>query len=326
MGKELLIYGYIHSQSAVDFLNQFNEIGEDEEVTVRINTEGGKPEYGWGMAAKFQEHKGVKKAKVDGQAHSMGLFYCCYADTVEALDVSEFTLHRAAYRDWIENSELFTDDLKDNLARINKSLRSAFEAKVDVAKFEEITGAKMNDVFSMDSRIDVSFNAATAKKIGLVDKVIKITPSKRAEIDRYAIAASTGVEAPVIPTEQKINKKKNMDIKALKADHPELYAQAVQEGVTKERDRVGACMVFMAVDADGVKAAIESGEDLTQKQMAEFSLKAVNAASLKNIGEEAPGATDTKAVDTKEPTAEQKELADFENEITAKIDSKFKKD
>ena len=177
MPKELLIYGQIYSQSTIDFINGMNEIGEDDELSVRVSSEGGDVLYGFGMIAKFNEHKGSKIVKVDGKAYSMGLFFCAYADNVEALDTSKFLLHRAAYSEWFEDSVYFTPELKAQLVEVNKQLMDAFKAKVDVAKFEELKGVKLKDVFSMDSRIDVFLNAQEAKQIGLINKIVKITPA-----------------------------------------------------------------------------------------------------------------------------------------------------
>ena len=68
--KEILLYGQIYSSTAEAFINACNEVGE-EGVSVRINGDGGSPEYGWGMIDKYSEIKSKKLIKVDGKAHSM---------------------------------------------------------------------------------------------------------------------------------------------------------------------------------------------------------------------------------------------------------------
>src|ERR1700739_2086809 len=185
MKKEVLAYGSIDSYSSAEFITAM-EAASSDDVTVRVNTEGGSPEYGWGMIAKFAEHTGGKLIKGDGQAHSMGAFLFCYADkgSRECLDVCEFLIHRAAYADWYENSDMFDDAMKGNLERVNASLQKAFTNTVDVKLFEEIAneqieGIKVADIFKLDSRLEIFLTAKQAKKIGLVDKVISITPEKR---------------------------------------------------------------------------------------------------------------------------------------------------
>jgi ATP-dependent Clp protease, protease subunit len=321
MSKEVLIYGLISGYSATAFMEAMANVDKEEELTVRINTAGGSVEYGWGIVAKISEHKGPKTIKVDGQAHSMGLFALCYADEVEALDVSEFLLHRAAYPQWYEdNAEFMTAEMRGNLQRINGSLQKAFEARVDVPMFEAMKGVKVKDIFSLDARREVFLTAQEAKKIGLVTKITKITPQKRAQIsaamEAYDSVYAVGVAAEQTPNSEP-TKSHKMTLDQLKAQHPEVYAQAMAEGVAQERDRVEACLVFHDVDAAGVKAAIESGKPLSAKQMAEFNLKAANPAALKVIAEEGAGTpaatTDTPAT-TVEATAKEKEIADFEKE------------
>lgn len=108
----------------------------NEDIVVRVNTPGGNPEYTFGMVAKFSEYTGKKKIQVDGKAYSGGLYFLCYGEENESLDVSEFLLHRAAYPFLLrKRPRIFYICSKRNLERINKSLRKAFEAKVDVALF-----------------------------------------------------------------------------------------------------------------------------------------------------------------------------------------------
>lgn len=324
MPSEILIYGRIGEYSSTEFINKMNEVAETDDLVVRVNTNGGEPEYGWGMVAKFNEFKGNKLVKVDGKAFSMGFALAVYADNVEALDVSEFLVHRAAYPEWYEKSEYFTAELRGNLDRVNASLRAAIEAKIDVKKFEEIKGVKMKDIFSMESRIDVYLTAKEAKAIGLINKIVKITPSKRAEIQSnietvmsYDVSIAAEVEN-LLPKEleDKNNLKieNKMNFEELKSKHPELYAQVFSAGsdagVAAERDRVGSWLAFVDIDAEAVSAGIKEGKSLTATAMAEFSRKQF---SKEQIG--AAAADSAKEVETDKPedkTAEEKKLADFE--------------
>lgn len=329
MAKEILLYGTIDAESSSEFIREFDFLAEDNEVVVRVNTPGGSPEYGFGMVAKFAEHKGPKKVKNDGKAFSMGLFFNCYTTDTEALDVTEFILHRAAYAEWVErDKEYFNDAMRSNLERVNKSLRKAFEAKVDVPLFEQLTGCKLNDVFSMESRIDVSFNAAVAKKVGLIKTIIPITPKKTAEINSFLkITASKSYDlaaltADVVEDEDDITQNSNqnkMTLEDLKAKHADVYALAVAEGKKAEKDRVGSIMVFNHLDPEACKKAIESGEYLTETQKSEFALKAMSPEALKKIEDSAPGAVKTAEAESKEKTAAEQKKADFEAEVKAEL-------
>lgn len=318
---EVLIYGNINQFTARDFITEVNGIG-DGVCDVRVNSDGGSPEYGWGMIAKFAEFDGQKKVKVDGKAYSMGAFLCLYADEVEALDVSEFMVHRAAYPNWLE-SEIFNSEsnnynegLKQNLININTSLEKAFRAKVDVEKFEAAKGIKVKEMFSLDGRKDVFLNAKEAKEFGFVTKINKITPTKKAEIDALGVQIAAKY-TPEITGEQRVSvvtnpqKPKKMTVEDFKKENPEAYNSIVAAGITQERERVKAHLVYADVDLASVKASIENGEDLTASKMAELNRKMVSAAAIAGAEQDAPAATDPPAPSATTLTAEQKEYADL---------------
>lgn len=314
--NEVLIYGPIYDFTAELFVQSMNEIDADS-VTLRINTGGGGVESGWSMIGRFQEFSGTKNVKVDGKAYSMGAFICLYADNVECMDISQFMFHRASYGAYFEK-EYMSEVEKGQLANVNKKLREAFEAKIDVAKFEALkvckdNGITVNRLFSMDERVDVYLTADEAKKIGLVKKVNKITPEKAASINSKLaqIAASHGVDdlmvkAPEVvtvqetTTKQVINSQTNMTIAELQAQHPELYAQVLQSGVAKERERVGAWSAFHEIDAKRVLEGIASGNDLSQKEIAEFSVTAMKAGSLATLNNENKAAEEKGGSEAKE--------------------------
>jgi ATP-dependent protease ClpP protease subunit len=319
-------------------MQQIESAQGDSDLTVRVNTNGGSPEYGWGLVAKFQEFDGTKRVKIDGKAYSMGALFALYADDVEALDVSEFMFHRAAYPKWFETSaEYFTPELRSNLERMNKNLEAAFRARVDVKAFEEMKGIKVKSLFSLDDRIDVFLTAQEAKKIRLVTKINKITPSKRAELSTYMeAAASFSKDIPEIPeavkpepepkTVQPIivdNQKSNrMTVEDFKAKHPEAYAAVYNAGVTAERDRCGAWMTFVEVDAKAVKDGVTSGNSLSQTAMAELSMKALNQKTLGKVQEETDKNEKGANTDKPEPKPEAPEMSAAEKlkaEVAAKL-------
>jgi ATP-dependent protease ClpP protease subunit len=307
MKPEVLIYGNINEYSAAEFIREINA-ANSEDLTIRVNTNGGEVRYGWGMVTKIAELTGRKLLKNDGDASSMGAYAFCYADDSEAIDVATFTFHRAGYAAWIEsNPDYFTDADKVDLARMNKSLRAAFEAKVDVDKFAEITKVTVDQLFSMDGRIDVTITAKDAKKIGLINRIVTITPQKKAEIEAKTIeitALRNGFKIAA-QTEDKTINKKTMTKEQLKNEHSAVYAEIVNEAkaeaIKAERDRVGAAMVFVDIDPTAVKEVIKSGEALSQTMMAELSLKKLSALAEKKVETE----TETE-VKTETPETEQK--------------------
>lgn len=317
MAKEVLLYGRIDSYSANEFHTALQEIEADGELLLRINSVGGSPEYGWGIISMWNEIKAPKKIRIDGQAHSAAAFILCYAENSEGLDVSEYLIHRAAYPQWMEQSAEFDDATKGNLLRVNKSLETAFRNKVDIEKFEalpQMAGKKTKDIFSMDSRIDIYLTAKEAKQIGLINKVIPLTPSITAEISGYAKAASSTVFVPKTELPKPINKQKQMTAEQLKSEHPEVFNAIAKSAVVAERDRVGAWMAFNDIDAVAVAKGITEGLTCGQKDMADFTRKgiakgAVTAAAAEVIPP-VEGA-ETKTAEQLAAEAEEKTKTDF---------------
>lgn len=315
MAKEILLYSPIYSFTAADYIEQL-EANKDMDITVRMNCPGGDVYAAYGMIAKFAEHNKGKQIKVDGQAKSGGFFMCCYAEDVECLDVSDFLAHRAALPSYIEdNKDYFTDEMKAMLTRINTSLRAGIESKISAKKFKNVTGVSLDDMFSLDNRIDVSITAEQALKMGLVKKVIPLTTEKKDEIN--ALSIINGVAAfsnePKINNEEKTN---TMEIKTLaefKIAYPGIYAEAHTEGVKagqgKEKIRVESWLAWSEIDPVAVAKGIEDGSEVDQKVNSQMTVKAVAKAQL--IKAEAEN---TAAIPTADVVATQTEA---EKEIAA---------
>lgn len=325
MAKEVLIYGYIGAYSAGQFISTLEE-NKGSDINIRLNTDGGSPEDAWGMVAKLSEHKGAKNFKVDGRANSTGFYMLCYATDSECLDVSTFLIHRAAYESWIErDKEYMTEGMWDNLNKVNASLRKAVEAKINVQKFIELKGVTLDEIFSNTGRVEVTLTANEALQIGLVNRIKDITPEKSAEINQRMdrIAAEHGGWRIAARTEEKPNNIK-MDLNKLKSEHPALFAEVEALGVAKERDRVGALLAFVAVDAKTVVEAIKKGEPISQTMIAEFTQKQISASVLGKLGSESADEIVTDEVKEKEKTAKAKEIEAFQKAVYENLNIKQK--
>ena len=279
--NEILLYGFLFDFSAELFINALHD-AKGGEVEVRVNSDGGDPYATYGMIAKFKEHPGKKLVKIDGKARSMGVYFAAAADDVEALNVSDILIHRASFPRFFENDpEMFTEQERSRLVKINLDLRAILESAVDVPKFEKISGVTMDELFSLETLIDVSLAAEEAKEVGLVDRVVNITDDISKEIEarsvKYAIAAyKIDVKEPVAPAAPQPkpintpNNKKTMTLEDLKASHPDVYAQAVQEGSTAgikaENDRINAFMVFVDIDPKDVTPREILGKQSTDER------------------------------------------------------------
>lgn len=317
---EVLMYGDIYSYSAAEFINQI-ESNTDSDLTIRINSDGGSPEYGWGMVAKYREFQGTKMVKIDGKAMSTAAFFLLYADEATALDVSQIMFHRAAFPEWYER-DYMTEANKGYLTSINKEVEKAFRSKIDVEAFEAMKGVTVKDMFSLDSRIDVFLTAQEAKKIGLISKIVKITPDRKQKIDAKMLEVSAkyiSKDVSANNTNSNNNPKieTKMTIEKLKAEHPELFAQVVAMGVSSEQDRAKAWAVFAEIDPKAVADGIKSGENISQTAMAEFTLKKLSATSVEKITTEGAPAVETPKADGAQP--ELTELEKLDAKLNAEL-------
>jgi len=313
---EPLIYGNINEYSAKQFIENINRFKTDDNIRVRVNSDGGEVRYGWGMINKLSEMKGKKTLCNDGEANSMAAFTFCYADDAEAHSSATFMFHRAGFGTWYEsNPEYFTESERTYLVSLNESLRKAFEAKVDTECFRNETGVSVEQLFSMMGRVEATLTAEQAKRCGLINRVTELNISAKAEIKRLATAhgGKIPVEAQNTITNNQIKNK--MTVEQLQSEHPKVYAEVFNAGKTagktEEKDRVEACLVYHEADPKGVVEAIKKGEALTATKMAEFSMKAIMASKVTNLESETKeNEVVTEAVKAK-AEAEKKELADF---------------
>lgn len=75
---------------------------------------------------------------------------------------------------------------------------------------------------------------------------------------------------------------KSMDLQTLKAQHPDVYAAAAQEGVNQERDRVGAHLTMGKASGDMGTAisAVEDGSAMTATLQAKYMAAGMNRADV----------------------------------------------
>jgi ATP-dependent protease ClpP protease subunit len=309
MAKEIYLYGDVTAESSLNFIKEL-EASRNDDIVVRVNTPGGDPTFLWGIAAKYADHKFGKTIKVDGKANSTGFFLMAVSDNTEAVEEAQFWLHRAAYPAKVEAAGLSAAQ-QQNLDMINSSLRAALEAKIDTKVLERITGKTLDQIFSNSGRLDVILTASQAKEIGLIDRVVKITAQEQAMIEaKYeSVFASSDFNHKQEPKQAK-----QMTIDALKAEHPDLFNQVFNAGVSKERDRVGAWATYTEADPEAVTAGIKNGSELSLTAMAELNMKMFKATQTKALVAESPVAVATAAVET--PVAEaDKKVEAFYNEL-----------
>lgn len=314
MAKEIYLYTGIYDFTAEKLISSMEE-NMDSNMNMRVNTPGGNPLAMWGIAAKMKEHGNVS-IQIDGAANSAGFFLLPYAKKVTALNVSSGLLHRA---DMYASTEIE----KQWLNARNKDLRAQLESKINVAKLEKLKGVTMDQIFDPEKRIDVILTAKEMKAIGLVDEIVELTPIEMEAMSSMfeKIAASSSVQL-----EDK--NKKLMNIQELRAQHAALYDEifeiGAKAGVSAERDRVSAALVFNHLDPEGVKGIIASGKPMTATQQAEFALKAMSPKAAEELAAGATKQVVTVQTDDSKKDKPNPELDNFAKSIRASLNLKDK--
>ncbi len=304
-----------------EYIKAINEIEKegDDNLDIAYNTPGGSTFQGWTLINSVAGFKGKTSLRATGHVASMGIPLCVMVDHCEALDVTQFMLHRAIM--WTDSE----DEVK-LLKRINADIHKKLKAKIDDKKLKEISGFNLKEIFEAEPRVDVWLTAKEAKDINLINKVVKL--ERKAE----AQAFFSGFESPIAETEvkekeieskeNKTNHKKDnqMDLEKLKKEHPEVYKAAVALGQTTERDRVGAWAVFYDVDPEAVQKGIKEGADLSATDQAGFSRKVAEATFKKSIkGEDEELDTDAPKEKTPEAEKAEKEEKAFDDEVSNEL-------
>jgi ATP-dependent protease ClpP protease subunit len=314
MARDITLIGHFGQWQTLFFFQQLADVDKDfpgEQLVLRVNSQGGHPQEAQSIIEKAQEIiERVQAVKGNAQMHSTALFLYAYfpVEICECLDTTQGVLHRAAYDEDFEQWSGFKGSMWEQISiKLNNDMQRALRNRIDVEALEALPQMKANNItlksiFDMTQRVSVVLTGSDMKKIGLVSKINKITPARAtamaAQIQMFekcnslkeyklAAMATNKTEEEETPT--------TMTLAELKAKFPTVYAEAKAEGVTEEKDRVEAIMVFNDVDPAGVKAAIESGKPMSAKQTAEFARKSMNATALTAAAGESAANLETQA-------------------------------
>lgn len=334
--REILFYSPIWDFTAEALINKINEVPDEEDIRIRVNSPGGSVFAGWSIIGKMNSRKGKTYISVDGHAASMAFLLTAFADGAEALDVTRFMVHRAS-------GYIRTPEDQALLDSINADLLGKLKKRLNLDMFKEIAGKTLDEIFKAEEVINVWLTSRQAKDIGLIDKIERLNPKKLTAYTNQVVAfidfedTSQGSEAidpqgseEIIPgnesqgseekPENKINveqkQEKKMTKKEFKASDPEAYAEIMAEGATAavkaEQDRVKSWLAFLDIDRDNVIKAIKDGTEFTQSVMAEMTVKLTAKKEATDIEDDG---ADGIATDPPAGSGDGKEAEAFEKEI-----------
>ena len=164
---------------------------------------------------------------------------------------------------------------EDGKAIVREELDALHEIFVDaIASGRDTTVEKVNADFGQGATL----LAEEALKRGMIDTVADSSLAVVSSTDSTTTARKGGNQSEKGP----------MDLTTLKAQHPDVYAAAVQEGVTQERDRVGAHLTMGEASGDMKTAvgAINDGSVMTATLQAAYMAAGMNRQDISNRGED----------------------------------------
>lgn len=335
MEELVIFYMSVHDFSVEIFLKDLANAEKEspDKITIRLSSNGGSVESGWGMVAGFRDFKdrfnGDVMVKVDGIAASWAAIFLLFVEGAEAIKQSRFLLHRASFPSFVE----VTDEKMEQLKDINKEIKQAFVQRINIDKFEKIAGVSVNRFFDSEKeRIDVNLTAKQAKSIGLIKNVINLNPVEIKALNNSLIAASAETIEAEIP-EEKIETEKTMTFEEFKTKHPEEYnkivASSTEEGKKDEMNRVKAWMEFSEIDSEASAKGIKDGTEMTVADMAAFQATAIKTGFVANAKKDNAGNTPNEDKSTDNPEAKEdidkggdgaeSKLKDFQAEVEGNL-------
>ena len=268
---EILFYDAIYDESVRSFVTQLSEAKQlRENVEVKIDSPGGVVTTGFAALAEIKAFPNELVFNVQGEASSMFAFALLFGKT-KASSRAQFTFHRA--------SSFFGDS--QALRNINELLRNDLESSVDSDLFAEISGITIEEMFSMDSRIDVTFTAQEMQRLGIVDEIYDVSPQDARSIVAYKKKQQLSFKNRIAA----INEPNTMTKEELKAKHPDIYASIVKEGVDYEKDRIKGWSEWADVNLEKAIEGIKGESQIKPSDISAFTKEQFLASQANSLGE-----------------------------------------
>ncbi len=256
---------------------------------LRVDSPGGHVDGLFEAVAAIQAFSKPLKGVVENTAASAAYALVSQADEVVALNkaarVGSVGIVATMYVDDNEVQVTSTEAPKkrpdvrtdEGKAVVREELDALHELFVDaIATGRDTTVDKVNADFGQGSTL----LAKDALKRGMID-AIQGGNLRVVESTQTNTTASGGNKPETV-----------MDLNTLKAQHPDVYAAALQEGVNSERDRVSAHLTMGAASGDMETAlkAVKEGSEMTATLQATYLAAGMNRQDQQNRQDDDAGA------------------------------------
>lgn len=263
---------------------------EIETITLDVDSPGGQWAGVFDAVAALQNAAKPIKARVSGMSASAAYLLTSQADEVSASNpgvlvgsigvVQGFRVDPEVVEITSTNAPNKRPDVTTakGVEAVREELDPMHELFVEsIASARGVTVEKVNAEFGKGGVV----LAGEAQKRGMIDSVVGAPALRVVEPAATTATAERGGEEP---------EKTSMDLATLKAQHPELFAQVVQMGVDKERDRVIGHLTMgegSGAMPTAVKA-VKEGAEMTNTLQAEYLTAGMNRRDLQSMGQDNP--------------------------------------
>ena len=256
-----------------------------QRAELRVDSPGGHVDGLFEAVAAIQAFDKPLKGIVENTAASAAFALVSQADEVVALNkaarVGSVGIVATMYVDDNEVQITSTEAPKkrpdvrtdEGQAMVREELDALHELFVDaIATGRDTTVEKVNAEFGQGSTL----LAGDALKRGMIDAIAG-QPLRVVKSTQTNTTASGGNKPETV-----------MDLNTLKAQHPDVYAAAMQEGVSSERDRVSAHLTMGNASGDMETAlkAVNEGSEMTATLQATYLAAGMNRQDQQNRQED----------------------------------------
>lgn len=255
-----------------------------KEVVLRVNSPGGTVDGLWDALAaieSFKNDSGKSIRVVASKAQSAAYAIAALAGNITAVSPASFFGSIGTAIDFAFWSDVRTVSITNTESPDKRPDPETTEGRAVFEKFLDAVNELFVDAIARGRGVDASvvienygrgasFVAGEAKKRGMIDAAPK--PGGKASTPR-----NEGLPAPGAGA----HTENEMDLKTLRAQHPEAYAAAVAEGHKEERDRVVAHLTAgeMSGDMKTAGEAIRNGEAMTMTLQMKYMMAGRDTAT-----------------------------------------------
>jgi ClpP class serine protease len=263
---------------------------EIEDITLAIDSPGGHFDGLFDTLAAIQGTSKPIKAVVSNVGASAAYAIASQADEIVAANratrvgsvgvVATFQLFENEVSITSTNAPKKRPDVttEEGKAMVREELDAMHEIFVDaIAEGRDTSVDTVNAEFGQGATL----LADEALKRGMIDAVA--APSLKVVKNTQTSTARSGGNKPEIGS---------MNLKELKAQHPDVYAAAVQDGVDQERDRVSAHLIMGEKSGamETASAAIKDGSGMTATLQATYLTAGMNRSDVGDRQDDEAGA------------------------------------